>query len=156
MRTHGLILMLGCSFALGLAGCTRGGPGKAVPTSGTVVLESGEPLANANVTFNSVSGGPMSFGKTDAQGRFSLTTADGKEGAYPGQYTITLLVTGSVGEADKNMVSSEKAILKERDRLTRLPKTKIHANYGNAAKTPLKADIPAKGDVKLTVTKNGT
>ena len=155
MRLHRCYAVLPLlAFLLTGLGCT-GGKGKAIPTTGLVVQESGGPLAYARVTFNPVNGGPIAFGVTDAQGRFSLTTADGKEGAYEGQYKVTLLVTGDVGEADKKIATDMKALMKEREKLTRLPITKIHANYGNVAKTPLKADIPASGDVKLTVNKSG-
>ena len=156
MRTHRWSMIMSSSaLVLGLAGCT-GGSNKPIPTSGVLTLD-GVPIPNARVTFNPVGGGKIAFSNnSDAQGRFSLTSEDGKEGAYRGQYKITVVVTGPTQEADAKMVRSEKEILKERDRLMRQPRTKIHANYGNVDKSPLKAEIPASGDVMVPLTKNGT
>jgi hypothetical protein len=85
-------LMIGLLCASGAAiGC--GGP-KYVPVSGRVTLD-GKPLVNATVVFQPVSEernpGPGSHGKTDRDGRFTLTTmTDGKAGALVGKHKVTI------------------------------------------------------------------
>jgi hypothetical protein len=76
---------LGCWCVSLLAGC--GGQSYPIaPVSGVVTLD-GQPLAAARIGFeprrqgDSVNAGPGSYAKTDAQGRFQLTTLDDQDGA---------------------------------------------------------------------------
>jgi len=89
MRRFALVaaaaLVLGC-----------GGGDKIVPVSGTVKLD-GKPLANAMVSFqptstaNNPKGGIGSYGSTDADGNYSLKTADtDKSGAIVGTHRVQI------------------------------------------------------------------
>jgi hypothetical protein len=139
---------------VGALGC--GGGQKPIPTSGVLTLD-GEPLADARVTFLPTSeGGRMAWGQTDSLGRFRLTTSNTGDGALPGQYKITVQVIGPVTEADAKIVTDHKKILAERDRLLKIPRKEIHANYKTADKSPLKQEIPAEGEVQIPLTKSGT
>ena len=70
-------------------GCGAGGPAK-YPVSGKVTLD-GKPLAEVSVTFSpSDRKLPTSGGKTDAQGVYKLSTAQGDSGAVVGKYMVTL------------------------------------------------------------------
>lgn len=82
---------------LALAGVTAGcfGPPTVtysmIPVEGMVTLE-GEPLANADVMFDSPDG-PRGFGTTDENGRFVVITRQYGKGLPAGTYRV--LVTGS-------------------------------------------------------------
>lgn len=98
---HVLVLL-----SLVLTGC--GGAGfDLAPVSGKVTLN-GEPLPDAMVTFMPIGGsgsvaGPPSWGKTDAQGMYTLQTRDGEAGAVVGRHLITITTEsegGDGGEGD--------------------------------------------------------
>jgi hypothetical protein len=83
--------MIFLALVVAASGC-GGGP-RTVPVSGQVKLN-GEPLGDAHVIFQPDSQekhpGPPSFGKTDAQGRFVLRTADGHDGAVVGPHKVRI------------------------------------------------------------------
>ena len=75
-----------------LVGC--GGSGfELAPVSGSVTLD-GKPLQKATVIFEpkavegTVNAGPVSSGRTDAEGKFTLKTPDGRTGAVVGDHTV--------------------------------------------------------------------
>ena len=68
-----------------LVGC---GPGR-VSVSGEVTLDS-QPLADAQVLFQPVSGGRPATGKTDAAGKFTLSTDKPGDGVAPGDYQVAV------------------------------------------------------------------
>jgi hypothetical protein len=72
--------------ALALAGCGRGGLNLA-PVEGVVTYQ-GQPLADAGVLFKPTQG-PFAMGVTDADGRFSLTTAN-QDGALIGDHKVAI------------------------------------------------------------------
>lgn len=88
-------------FALLLAGCggQTAGP-KIAPVSGKVELD-GQPLADALVEFKPQSGRP-SYGRTDAEGKYSLVYSQAANGAALGTYTVRIS-TGQEG----NFVAGE-------------------------------------------------
>lgn len=74
------------------AGCSRSGP--AVEFVEGQVLLDGSPLADANIGFSPADGpGLGAFGRTDASGKYRLTTAQGGRqlgGAPVGSYIVTV------------------------------------------------------------------
>lgn len=141
-----LLTSLGCG----------GSSSKPVPVSG-ILLEEGKPLAAARVTFNPVeSTGRMAFGLTDSEGRFKLTTFRHNDGALPGRYKITVSVQGEIKEADVKVAHDRKEMYREMERLRNLKVHKIHENYTNLAKTPLQAEVPVEGELRIELNKNGT
>lgn len=72
-----------------ITGC--GGDGfNLAPVSGTVSLND-QPLADTLVTFAPTSTvGPPSWGRTDANGTYSLQTRDGERGAVIGEHRVTI------------------------------------------------------------------
>jgi hypothetical protein len=76
-------------LALATAGC--GSQYDLHPVTGKVTLD-GNPLENAVVTFQSVSGGTSASGTTDASGVYSLhdIRPDGGPGAEPGEYVVSV------------------------------------------------------------------
>jgi hypothetical protein len=78
-----------CVLAVLLAGCNRGGLNLA-PAEGVVTLD-GEPVADAGVMFTPVDPklGPPASGATDAEGRFTLITAN-RPGAIIGEHRVAI------------------------------------------------------------------
>jgi hypothetical protein len=82
-----------CAFLW--AGCGTKPYGTAV-VSGRITLD-GKPLAGARVTFHPIhdpqsrsQSGPEAFGDTDAEGRYTLSTAFGDRGATVGPNRVTV------------------------------------------------------------------
>lgn len=63
---------------------------KTVPVQGTITLK-GQPLADASVTFMLASNSGSAVGRTDAAGRYSLTTFEQGDGAIPGEYGVQVV-----------------------------------------------------------------
>jgi hypothetical protein len=98
---------LGPALALPLAlvvGCGSGP--KYAPVSGRVTLN-GQPLANATVSFQPIAEGsinapaPGATGRTNANGEYTLASADGRTGAWVGKHRVRITaVAEQVGEGD--------------------------------------------------------
>lgn len=77
------IILMGCSPAAIV-----------IPVEGTVTI-GGKPAEGISVTFmpDVVRGntGPTSYGSSDADGKFTLTTSEGTLGAVPGPHLVTLV-----------------------------------------------------------------
>ncbi len=76
------------AILLALAALFAGGCSNLVPVQGEVKLD-GQPLQAAQVMFVPKTGRPAT-GKTDAQGRFRLTTNTANDGVAPGDYIVTV------------------------------------------------------------------
>jgi hypothetical protein len=90
-----IVLALGC-------GCSK----RLAPVSGKVTLN-GKALAGATVTFlpvaeeGAIEAGNSSLGKTDTEGRFTLQTTRGENGARVGKHRVSIsLLAPQVGEDD--------------------------------------------------------
>ncbi len=128
-----VILLVSCLIAF--AGCsgTKGGPAT-VEVTGTVTLN-GASVDQANVLFSpeigSNDGRLASQAKTDAQGRFQLTTHVGggkfKSGIVPGKYVVT--VTKPDPAPAKNTFAA--------------PKNLLPSKYAEAKSSPFKAEVAA-------------
>lgn len=113
-----------------------------------VVTHNGSPLDGATVTFKPVStDGKAAFGKTDAEGKFSLTTFEGGDGAIPGEYNVTVVKmevveSKAVSEDDPNY---------DPDYVEPEAKSLIPEKYGNAADSGLTASVGTEpvSDIKL-------
>lgn len=96
---HGRFSLFGavCIGLLVLDGCNGPRLPETTPVNGTV-LYLGKPVENATVIFSrgsrSIANGEIAIGKTDVDGKFSLTTHVGSQadvkGAVPGQYQVTV------------------------------------------------------------------
>jgi hypothetical protein len=99
-----LRLLVGCALVLAL-GCDS--KQKLAPVSGKVTLD-GKPLANVMVSFQPVAkegetvAGVGSTGKTDENGEFTLTAANGQKGAMVGKHRVVVSkVEEQVGTGDE-------------------------------------------------------
>lgn len=130
-RRFGCFLVL-LSSALLATGC--GGGKGLVPVSGSVKYSDGTApngLDNiATVTFQSVGDGEGATGDLDENGNFRLTTDDPYDGAYPGEYKVTVVVME--GYPDGKHATAEE--------------------YRNFDSTPLTATVKASGENKFDFT----
>ena len=113
-------LMLGA-----VVGC--GGEGsKYVPVSGVVTIN-GKPYAKAMVSFQPEGGagniapGRGSSGITDGQGRFTLKTDDGHDGALVGSHAIKIRTQGESVGYDPQVGSSDSAPLPNSKNIDPIP-----------------------------------
>src|SRR5436305_1919061 len=72
--------------SVGLVGCSQS---ETVAVTGTVTVN-GKPADQVEVAFNPKKEGRLTTGVTDAEGRFTLSTAKANDGAIPGEYVVTL------------------------------------------------------------------
>jgi hypothetical protein len=124
LRSFSRLVVVG-AFAIVL-GCGRSDPYATVPVSGVATCN-GKPIANGVVNFTPLpdqegrsegNRGRVALGKTDSEGRFTLTTYQNNDGAISGRHTVTVSMGfseegGSV--VDKNFPcrsSSEEATVK--------------------------------------------
>lgn len=76
------------------AGC--GSRPALLPAEGLVTLD-GKPLADAAVVFQPKVGGRPASARTDASGRFKVGTYTPRDGALPGEHTVTIVAVESSG-----------------------------------------------------------
>ena len=105
-----------------LAGCNPSASSKPLAAvSGRITLD-GQPLPNARVGFqpqgfgDRMNAGPGSYGKTDAEGHYTLITVSGKPGAVPGMHrvAITTYKEDSSGEVVREEQVPERYFDKDR------------------------------------------
>jgi hypothetical protein len=113
---------------------------KVVRASGRVVYN-GQPLEGAHVTFTNPAAKVSAFGRTDADGKFTLTTYEPNDGAVPGSQQVSVSKVKLINPLDPAI-----------DRTTttaKLPKTErrwlIPQRYGSMQTSGLSVDIPESG-----------
>ena len=113
------------------------------PVGGTVTLN-GKALAGAAVTFTPIPApgeepiGLSSHGETDDQGRFTLATIDGREGAVVGKHKV--------------YVSTAKSTVDENGKVTQTRPELVPKKYVD---TPPVVEVPAGGSDSLVVELTG-
>lgn len=84
-----------CALTLGfITGCGDGV--KLAPVTGKITADDGKPLGKIMIEFYPTAGGPRSFGESDAEGKYKLTTDDGRDGAVVGSHSVVLRDVGNV------------------------------------------------------------
>jgi hypothetical protein len=77
------------AFVVGCGGTTANHPPTFEVTG--VVLYKGLPVPDAQVTFAPSGEGQAAFGRTDAEGRYELTTFQPGDGVTAGRYVVTVV-----------------------------------------------------------------
>jgi hypothetical protein len=142
----GAVAVAASSLALSHFGCNSGPSGPPlVPAEGTVALD-GKPLAGALVMFEpqGETRGHALFGKTDAAGKFAVSSPDGKrKGAMTGHYKVIVnkLVKpdGSDFIPDPNKGPEDTGGFREL----------LPAAYSDQSQSQLQAEIPEGGTKAL-------
>ncbi len=142
-----------------LAGCGGGGGGaerpKTVKVTGKVQYK-GLPVAGASVVFLGDGSSTPALGRTDADGRFELTTFEPGDGAIPGTHKVTvskIVASKSPGSTATGVASMEEAAKKARDRgdptqtqsLDAAAMSLLPEKYSQAATTDLSFEVKASG-----------
>lgn len=132
-----------------IVGC--GGAGLA-PVSGTVSMD-GSPLDGATVTFHPQPGVKSNGGSgtSDAAGKFTLLTPQGKPGIIPGDYSITVSRRKLSEKAEKQIKEAKERgitpMVSDREMAETLPKA-----YSKPETSPLRVSIGAGGgDVPVEI-----
>ena len=123
-------------------GCNAGDGGSkgppVYPVTGVVKLK-GQPVAGADITFNLKDGSGSSFGRTDANGKYELTTRKSNDGALPGDYLVSIAKADDAAAAPQKFISQDD------------PNYNPFAGKNPTPKPASKSGIPEKyGDVKTS------
>jgi hypothetical protein len=140
--------------ALALGGCAGDKSSqrpRVVPTTGRVLFN-GQPLAGAHVTFTNVAAGRSAYAKTDAEGKFTLTTFEHNDGAVPGQQQISVSKLEAAPPAEPGV---------DRTTTTNAAPTpprrwSIPRRYGDVATSVLTAEIVENGANDIIIELRGT
>lgn len=141
------MMMVGCG-----EGTQDDRPARAKVTG--TVTHNGSPVEGATVSLQPASGsGQGAIGKTDASGKFTLTTYTPGDGALPGEYKI------SVSKVEvTSMVSEEEALkLQEQGRPIPPAQTKqlLPQKYGNTETSGLTTTVEADQENQLDIALEG-
>jgi hypothetical protein len=114
------------------AGCGTGP--KLVKATG-IVKYKGKPVPGADVLMMSDASGGPSMGRTDDQGRFSLTT-DGKAGAWVGSYRVAITAA-----RNKREVSASEALTMTSEQIAANREDLIPIKYNSFESSGLTATV---------------
>ena len=118
-----------------VSGC-GGDSGTATVKVKGVVMAGGKAVDGAVITFYSKSGGEAASGRTDAEGKFQLTTRKPNDGAVPGDYVVT--VSKSDGATEATAYDPSKGGALSPDYIKQMQ------NVSKGSKDPAKGALPAK------------
>jgi hypothetical protein len=110
-----------------------------VPVSGRVSIE-GEPLADAFVRFipsGTDMAGLDSGARTDAEGKFVLKAADGRDGAIVGTHRVEIRVDATGYDVSQGVSESDESIPIDEDAM------QLHPNYNSNSQ--LTFEVPSGG-----------
>ena len=109
--------------------------------------------------------GQQASGRTNRDGTFRLTTFKNEDGALPGEYKIVVTKSEALSRPGGGGPVGEKEIREMMEKMTMPPKGKkgpakakspIPVNYQSEAKTPLRAQVPPEGKVRVELKSSGT
>ena len=107
MAVRRLVFVLALMAAVPLVGC-----GDAPLLDGTspvtgLVTYQGQPVEGATVVFTPEGEGRAASGRTDASGRFEMTTLSPGDGVFPGKYRCAISKTEVTGGATREEVEQQ-------------------------------------------------
>src|SRR5262249_47532182 len=132
-----------CVLMLATVGCSRG---PRLAEVEDIVKQNGKPLADVQVEFWPEGSGPRSLGVTGTDGRYVLTTDDGKQaGAVVGTHRVVLYDLSVYANLPINNARAMENV--------RLKPVRFAVRYTNPQQTPLKKSVEAgsKNDIELEV-----
>jgi hypothetical protein len=157
MSTHRLFWPCVALLCLGLAaGCGADAKPAWRPTvvpAGGVVRFQGHPLEGALVTFSNAKLGASASGRTDAEGKFTLTTFESADGAVPGKNMVSVSKVQTPDQVvDK---SSAPMVRNARTGPPRQNRWLIPKRYGNASTSGLTVDVGESGSTDIVLELQG-
>ena len=134
-------------IVMSMAGCSskNGDRPKTVHASG-VVRYKGAPLAGAHVTFTNAAANVSAYARTDADGKFTLTTFEHGDGAVPGPQKVSVSKVETIGgrKADDRTDTLEKS--EEPQKRWVIPE-----HYGSVDTSGLTAEIVENGKNEIVL-----
>lgn len=113
-----------------------------------VVMFNGEPLDEATVTLQPVSGAHAAFAQTDLEGRFALTTFDPGDGAVAGEYQVSVAKTELDYQPDPIDPDANPPIYQAERSL-------VPEKYTSPPTSGLNVTIPASGNANIELVLSG-
>jgi hypothetical protein len=156
MKPAWLKFLVAVPAFLFLAGCSGSDlppRPKTVPVTGKVLYK-GLPVDGATVGFLGDGRIPPALGKTDAQGRFELTTSAPGDGAVAGnhQVIVTKIVGTKAAKAATGPMSMEDAAKRAQSKTEDAgPQSLLPEHYGEAATSGLSFEVKASGPNDFTI-----
>jgi hypothetical protein len=148
-----IYLLFGLTLCTVLSGCGAT-PLKTVPASGVLKMD-GKPLEGATVNLYS-DDGVVAYGKTDAEGKFSLKSSIGPntyDGAKVGKHKVSIAKTLNDGKEGTDATSDDP---KEKTRMSPMMTGPVKqtfivpAKYNTPQRSELTCDVPEGGTDKLS------
>jgi hypothetical protein len=113
----------------------------------------GRAVPGAVVTFHPVTGGRMATGTCNEQGHFELTTLQSRDGAFPGQYRVTVQYSEGVTPPPSTNVRDAFAGMAAAAKQAKVvPKFVVPERYSRPDMTELRSTVPQAGKVTLELT----
>lgn len=140
------------SCALGCGGDGAEGGSDVFPVTGTVTMQGGA-LANATVVFAPTAPGqPTAMGKTDAEGKFSMTTYDPNDGTAEGKFKVVISKTVYEANAQSSVLDADGHSADENagSHGAAAGADLVPGQYAQSASTPLTADVSSSGENVFT------
>jgi len=144
---HVSLALLGTASLVFLAGCSGGGTGpNTVPVKGTLTID-GQPAKDVTITLSPLDSKlPVATGQV-SNGAFELRTGkEGKLGAVPGRYKVTLTA----------MISTEAAAAAYKPGMKGPPKIEASfpSKYASASTSDKEVEVKAgSNELKIDITK---
>lgn len=131
----------------GLVLCGCGGEASKRPPMGKVkgvVTYKGKPVSDAVVAFNQEHAPRAATGKTDAEGKFQLTTWDTNDGAILGTHKVTVTKSKSIlGDKDPATMTPDEIMKKMQENPKPALENEVPAKYADVKTTPLQISVEA-------------
>jgi len=138
-----LLVTVGCSK-------DKGDRPKVVPVSGRV-LYNGQPLAGAHVTFTNPTAKRSGYAKTDADGKFTLTTFEPGDGAVPGKQQLSVSKVQIISHAEPGVDRTATTVkFPGPERRWLIPE-----RYGSVTTSGLTAEVTEDGKNEIVVELKG-
>lgn len=125
-------------LTLFLAGCN---PSGLSPVAGRVLLD-GAPLPNASIQFVPQGTGRDATGATDAQGDFTMSTNEPRDGVIKGSYKV--VITARATAPPQQFASADEAMRAAAVAKPMPVSSILPLKYTRADQTPLTMEVPVK------------
>ncbi|HEY1067041.1 MAG TPA: hypothetical protein VGE52_13050 [Pirellulales bacterium] len=134
-----------------LVGCSGDDRPRRVPVTGKVTYN-GKPVVGADVVFRNDKAPRSSYGKTDSDGKFVLTTYDDADGAIPGMHVVTIIKMANAPKPVTDLTSPEYASAMKQ--MQAAPKSEIPTKYSDPQSQAITKTVAPTGenhfDIDLT------
>lgn len=125
-----------------VVGCGKSGGDRpeTYPVNGVVTYK-GLPVPDAQVTFSPEGQGQAAFGRTDAEGKYALTTFDSGDGAVAGRYKVAVTKFDAPTVAAAPTGSEYVPPEGQKKQKVAKPKNELPAKYATPQSSSLQAEV---------------